>query len=121
MASRPLARKPPLAWRKASSKGRHYSRVPGVLAATSQSFHQTMLMIIKAFSVMPRFWKGFQAIEIKQVKFCLQRSRGKKGGLNLKVSLQKLLKTHIEKMSTFEPEQKLLKTQQVKVFLKLYR
>ena len=78
-----------------------------------------MLMIINALSVMPKFRIGFQVIEIKQVNFSLRRSRGKKGGSILKVCLQKLLKTHVEKMSTFRPEQKLLKTKLVKVFLKL--
>ncbi len=43
----------------------------------------------------------------------------KKGGLIFEVSLQKLLKTHVEKMSTFWSEQKLLKTEQVRDFLKL--
>ena len=84
------------------------------------SFPQTMLMIIKVLSVMARFWIGFQVIEIKQVNFCLATVARKKGGLNLKVSLQKLLKTNVEKMSAFGPEQKLLKTKPVKVFLKLY-
>jgi hypothetical protein len=62
----------------------------------------------------------FQVIEITQINFSVCRSPGKKRGLNLRVSLQKLLKTHIERMSTFESEQKLLKTKQVKVFLKVY-
>jgi hypothetical protein len=76
-------------------------------------------MIIKTLRVMPNFWAGFQVVEIKQVNFYLRRSREKKRGSNLKASLQKLLKTHVEKMSTFGSEQKLLKTKQVKVFLKL--
>ena len=78
-----------------------------------------MLMIIKALSVMPRFHVGCQVTETKQVNFSLRRSRERKRGLILKVCLQKLLKTHVEKMSTFRPEQKLLKTKPVKVFLKL--
>ena len=79
-----------------------------------------MLMIIKTLRVMPNFRTGFQVIEIKQVNFYLRRSREKKRGSNLKVSLQKLLKTHVEKMSTFGSVQKLLKTKPVKVFLRLY-
>jgi len=63
---------------------------------------------------MPKFRIGFQVIEIKQVDFLLRRLWAKKGGLNLKVSLQKLLKTHVEKMSTFGPEQKLLKKSHLK-------
>ena len=73
-----------------------------------------MLMIIKALSVNAEVRIGFQVIEIKQVNFCLRRSREKKRGSNLKVSLQKLLKTHVEKMSTFGPVQKLLKTSKLK-------
>jgi hypothetical protein len=79
-----------------------------------------MLMIIKELSDLSVFCVDFQVIEIKQVNFSLQRSGAKKGGLNLKVSLEKLLKTNVEEMSAFGSEQKLLKTKQVKVFLKLY-
>ena len=43
----------------------------------------------------------------------------KKGDSILKVRLQKLLKTHIEKMSLFGSEQKLLKNKLVKNFLKV--
>jgi hypothetical protein len=43
----------------------------------------------------------------------------KKGAQKFEVSLQKLLKTHIEKMSAFGSEQKLLKTQLFKNFLKV--
>jgi hypothetical protein len=43
----------------------------------------------------------------------------KKGEEKIKDSLQKLLKTHLEKMSAFGSEQKLLKTQPVRDFLKL--
>jgi hypothetical protein len=39
----------------------------------------------------------------------------KKRGLNLKACLQKLLKTHVEKMSVYSPEQMLLKTKRVKI------
>ena len=63
---------------------------------------------------MSTFCLDFQLIENKPHKFSLRRLSGKKGGLNLKVCLQKLMKTHIEKMSTFGPEQKLLKTQRLK-------
>ena len=43
----------------------------------------------------------------------------KKGDSILKVRLQKLLKTHIEKMSLLGSEQKLLKNKLVKNFLKV--
>jgi len=43
----------------------------------------------------------------------------KKGDSILKVCLQKLLKTHVEKMSFLESEQKLLKNKLVKNFLKV--
>jgi len=42
-----------------------------------------------------------------------------KGESILKVCLQKLLKTHVEKMSLFRNEQKLLKNKLVKNFLKV--
>jgi hypothetical protein len=71
-------------------------------------------MIIKAISDMSKFHVGFQVIEIKQVNFSLRWPCEEKGGLNFGVSLQKLLKTHVEKMSTFGPEQMLLKTSQLK-------
>ena len=83
------------------------------------NFPQTMLMIIKALIDLPLFRVDSQVNEIKHVNFSTRRSRVKKRGSNLKLSLQKLLKTHVEKMSTFGPEQKLLKTKQVKVFLRL--
>jgi len=44
---------------------------------------------------------------------------GKKGDSILKVCLQKLLKTHVEKMSFLGSEQKLLKNKLVKNFLKV--
>jgi hypothetical protein len=73
-------------------------------------------MIIKALSDIPKTLIDSQVIEIKQVNFSLRGSREKKGGLNLEVSLQKLLKTHVEKMSAFGPEQKLLKTRQLRFY-----
>jgi len=66
---------------------------------------------------MSRFRPGLQVIEIKQVNFSLPFWREKKRGLNLKVSLQKLLKTHVEKMSASGSEQKLQKTSKLKFSL----
>jgi len=98
----------------------HDSPLHGAPMVITKSFPQTISLIIKALNEMPRFCTDPQVIEKKEINFSPRWSREKKGGLNLEVSLQKLLKTRVEKMSTFGPEQKLLKTQQVKVFLKLY-
>ena len=68
----------------------------------------------KWLSVTLKILTGSQVIEIKQVNFCLGRLREKKWGSILKVSLQKLMKTHIEKMSTFVPVQKLMKTSKLR-------
>jgi hypothetical protein len=55
---------------------------------------------------------SLQAIENEVVIFCDRRSAEKKGDANIEVCLQKLLKTHVEKMSVFESKQKLLKTKE---------
>jgi hypothetical protein len=102
------------------SKGQPSSRFSNDPAVMNYNFPQTMLMIIKALIDLPLFRVESQVIEIKYVNFSMRRSRVKKRGSNLKVSLQKLLKTHVEKMSTFGSVQKLLKTKQVMVFLRLY-
>jgi hypothetical protein len=76
-------------------------------------------MIINALSYIPEIPIGLQAAEIKQVNFSPCRAARKKKDQNFEVSLQKLLKTHVEKMSTFESVQKLLITKVFKVFLKV--
>ena len=73
--------------------------LPRVPATVDQDFPQTMFMIIKGLSVMSGFQERRQVIEIKQVKFSLSPSQAKKRGLNLKVSLQKLLKKNKLKFS----------------------
>ena len=77
-----------------------------------KSFPQTMLMIIKALRRyrMNRYFR--QVVENAIVIFSGGRGAEKKGYANIEVCLQKLLKTHVEKMSVFESEQKLLKTKE---------
>jgi hypothetical protein len=55
---------------------------------------------------------SLHVIENERVIFCGRRGAKKKGDANIEVCLQKLLKTHVEKMSVFEAEQKLLKTKE---------
>jgi len=71
-----------------------------------------MLLITKVVSYFPMIHGNFQVIEFKTVSMIERREPQKKGNAFLKVCLQKLLKTHVEKMSAFWFEQKLLKTKE---------
>ena len=86
----------------------------------AKSFPQTILMIIKVVSGIARESGNRQVYEIKRVSpMSVESLPLKKKGAKIKESLQKLLKTHIEKMSSFGSVQKLLKTKLVKDFLRL--
>ena len=69
-------------------------------------------MIIKGLTRFRMNRHSLQVIENESVIFCDRRGAEKKGDANIEVCLQKLLKTHVEKMSAFESEQKLLKTKE---------
>jgi hypothetical protein len=61
----------------------------------------------------------FQVTGFKQVSWVALDGAAKKGNLKMKVSLQKLLKTNVERMSASRLVQKLLKKNVVIVFLRM--
>ena len=63
--------------------------------------------------------KTVKLLRLNELSFDGRRAARKKRGAKIKDSLQKLLKTHVEKMSAFGSEQKLLKTKPVKNILRL--
>jgi len=84
----------------------------------AKSFPQSMLMINKGVSGFYENEASVQVIESKSVKFSGSIRVEKKGDRFLGVCLQKLLKTHVEKMSVFVLVQKLLINKIDRDFLK---
>jgi hypothetical protein len=58
-----------------------------------------------------------QVIESKQVSVIFLESGEKNGGYKIRLTVYKLLKNSVEKMSVFASEQKFMKTKLVKIIL----
>ena len=60
-------------------------------------------------------YENTQIIEIKPVSMIFKKSNEKKGGSKIGLTVRKLLKNSVEKMSVFASEQKFMKTKLVKI------
>jgi len=84
-----------------------------------KSFPQSMLMIINGLTYILKSCSVYKLLIQSTLSLSFGRRQEKKGNQKMKVCLQKLLKTHGEKMSDFCSEQKLLKNKQLIIFLKV--